>query len=128
MARLINILLLLAFAAVCVLCQADDLIICETSEDSPSKNDVNELVANLRAADDGTICFAAQIGKKPGHCGNTIKAYSGNGGGAAFQMCMTEFSSGSDDDLRPRRVSNVAAAEDNPGLRRIFSVQRQTSR
>lgn len=103
----VPILLSLASAAVYVVGQAGNEIICESSEGSPFMHHVYKLIDNLNASDDGDLCFAAQIGKKPGHCGNTIKEYSG-GGGAAFQMCMTEFASGGEDDLRPRVVSVLA--------------------
>lgn len=50
---------------------------------------VNWLIDNLsNAKDDQPLCVSYILGS--GECTGTIKKYSGDGGGAAFQMCKGE--------------------------------------
>ncbi|KAL2107545.1 hypothetical protein VUR80DRAFT_5050 [Thermomyces stellatus] len=68
---------------------ADNHYICETSGASPMLHHVNWLIDNLsNAKDDQPLCVSYILGS--GECTGTIKKYSGDGGGAAFQMCKGE--------------------------------------
>ena len=100
-----SVLFLLAFASIFAFALKEDEVICETSDGSPYMHHIQQLIDKLDASDEGNLCFSAQVGDKVGHCGPTMKEWS-DGGGAAFQLCRTDFTHGKWDP-RPKTVSDI---------------------
>ncbi|RSL61890.1 hypothetical protein CEP54_006024 [Fusarium duplospermum] len=59
--------------------------ICETTDGSPYLHHVNELISGLKDKKFEAVCLDYGLGSSD--CGPAIKSYSGEDGGAAWQLC-----------------------------------------
>lgn len=107
----------------------DHDIICETSDASPYLHHVDQVIDELRNEDNHDVCFNQNVGRKTGlKCGKTIREYSGEDGGAAFQFCKTEKVDGPDgvspfSSSRVSRSSLISLLPVSP----LFSMAKLTS-
>ncbi|KAL2690072.1 hypothetical protein Neosp_004140 [[Neocosmospora] mangrovei] len=71
--------------------------ICETTDGSPYLHHVNQLIDGLKEKKFEGACLDYSLGSSA--CGPTIRSYSGEDGGAAWQLCKGDHP----DDYQPLR-------------------------